>query len=171
MAKAEFAQDLLTAVSPYETESLQLERLSRLKNELLQTLIDLEQSIYIYLKCTESNFDQSVRVLGPELRRLLSNNQCSFTDNPEDADYKIVVTATTRKHDGNVAFGDGSLKFSYADVEVEVFSNYKRKVVYSDGISQKNNGDGATYESAGRNALKLAAGKVWENVKPWILGK
>ena len=171
LAKAEFAQDLLTAVSPYETESLQLERLSRLKNELLQTLIDLEQSIYIYLKCTESNFDQSVRVLGPELRRLLSNNQCSFTDNPEDADYKIVVTATTRKHDGNVAFGDGSLKFSYADVEVEVFSNYKRKVVYSDGISQKNNGDGATYESAGRNALKLAAGEVWKNIRPWIVGK
>ena len=171
LAKAEFAQDLLSAISPYETEALQLDRLSRLKNELLQALIDLEQSIYIYLKCDETNFGQTVRILGPELKRLFSNNQCSFTDDPAQADYKIVVTASTRKHDGNVAFGDGSLKFSLADVEVEVYSNYKKMVVYSDGISQKNNGDGATYESAGRNALKLAAGKVWENIKPWIIGK
>ena len=171
LAKAEFAQDLLSAISPYETEALQLDRLSRLKNELLQALIDLEQSIYIYLKCDETNFGQTVRILGPELKRLLSNNQCSFTDDPAQADYKITITATTRQHDGNVAFGDGTFKFSYADVEVEVYSNYKKMVVYSDGISQKNNGDGATYESAGRNALKLAAGKVWENIKPWIIGR
>lgn len=171
LAKAEFAQDLLSAISPYETEALQLERLSRLKNELLQTLIDLEQSIYIYLKCSETNFGQPVRIFAPELKRLLANNQCSFTEDPAQADYKITITATTRKHEGNVAFGDGTFKFSYADVEVEVYSNYKKKVVYSEGVSQKNNGDGATYESAGRNALKLAAGKVWENIKPWIVGK
>lgn len=171
LAKAEFAQDLLSAISPYDTDALQLDRLSRLKNELLQILIDLEQSIYIYLICNETNFGQSVRILGLELKRLLSNNQCSFTNEPAQADYKIVVTANTRKHDGNVRFGDGTIKFSYADVEVEVYSNYKKMVIYSDGISQKNHYDGATYESAGRNALKLAAGTVWENIKPWIIGK
>lgn len=171
LAKAEFAQDLLSAISPYETDALQLERLSRLKNELWQALIDLEQSIYIYMKYSETNFGQPVRILVPELKRLLASNQCSFTEDPAQADYKITITATTRQHDGNVAFGDGTLKFSLADVEVEVYSNYKKMVVYSDGITQKNNSDGATYESAGRNALKLSAGKVWENIKPWILGK
>lgn len=171
LAKAEFAQDLLSAISPYETEALQLDRLSRLKNELLQALIDLEQSIYIYLKCTETNLDKPIKVFEPELKKILSNNQCSFTDDPAQADYKITVTASTRQHPGNVAFGDGSIKFSLADAEVEVYSNYKKMMVYSDGISQKNNGDGATYESAGRNALKEAAGEVWKNIKPWILGK
>ena len=171
LAKAEFAQDLLSAISPNDIEALQLDRLARLKNELLQTLIDLEQSIYIYFRCSENNFGQQVRVLGPELKRILANNQCSFTEDPAQADYKITIKAVTRQHEGSVVFGDGVLKFSLADVEVEVYSNYKKMVVYNDGITQKNNGDGATYETAGRNALKLSAAKVWDGIKPWILGK
>lgn len=170
MAKAEFAQDLLTAIAPQDTANLQIARLARLKERLLQSLIDLEQSTYIYLQCSETNYGESVRILEPELKRLLSANQCSFTDNSEEADYKITITATTRQHDGNVIFGNGALKFSLADVEVEVYSKYKQKVVYSDGISQKNNGDGATYESAGRNALKLAAATVFKGIKPLISG-
>ena len=171
LSKAEFAQDLLTAIAPNDRESLQLERLTRLKGELIQKLIDLEQSTYIFLQCSETNYGQTVRILEPELKRILSNNQCSFTDDPMEADYKIIITASTRQHDGNVVFGNGALKFSLADVEVEVYSNYKKKVVYSEGISQKNNGDGATYESAGRNALKLAASSVYKGIESLITGK
>ena len=57
------------------------------------------------------------------------------------------------------------------NVEVEVFSNSKRKVVYSEGLTQKNNGDGATYESAGRNALKRSAKTIWDVIKPFVLGE
>ena len=171
LSKTEFAQDLLTAIVPGDTTGMQLSRFAKDKNTLLQSLIDLEQSIYVYLHCTETNFGQTVRILGPVLKDTLANNHCSFTENHEDADFVIMVTASTREHDGSVAFNDGPFKYSVADVEVEVYSNLKRKVVYSEGSSQKNNGDGATYESAGRNALKLAAGKVWENIKPWVVGK
>ena len=171
LAKAEFAQDLLTAINPSDIEALQLDRLANLKNELLRTLIDLEQSTYVYLHCSETNFGQTVRILEPELKRILSSNQCSFTDNPEEADYKITVFATTRAHEGSSVFGNSPLKFSMADVEVEIYSNYKHKVVYSEGISQKNNGDGATYESAGRNALKLSASAVFNGAKPFIIEK
>ena len=171
LSKAEFAQDLLTAIIPNDTESLQLGRLARLKGELIQQLIDLEQSTYIYLQCSETNYGQTVHILEPELKRILSSSHCSFTDDPAEADYKITVSAATRQHDGNVVFGDGTLKYSIADVNIEVYSNYKKKVVYSEGVSQKNKRDGATYESAGRNALKLAASEVWNGIKPWIAGK
>ena len=170
LAQIEFAQDLLTAVCPGDTIGMQLPQLLRLKTELLQTLITLEQNIYIYLQCTETNFGKSLRILGPTLKDTLAYNQCSFTDDPEEADFIITVTASTREHDGNAVFG-GAMKYSLADVEIEVYSNLKRKMVYNGSLSQKNNGDGATYESAGRNALKLAAGKVWEGIRPWIVGQ
>lgn len=57
------------------------------------------------------------------------------------------------------------------NVEVEVFSNGKQKVVYGESLSQKNNGDGATYESAGRNALKRSAKTIWDVIKPFVLGE
>lgn len=171
LAKIEFAQDLLTAVCPGDTTGMRLHQLFRLKKELFQTLASLEQSIYIYLQCSETNFGQPVRILEPEMKRILAKEQCSFAEDPDEADFKITITATTRQHEGNVAFGDGTFKFSYADVEVEVFSNYKRKQVYNGQVSEKNNGDVATYESAGRNALKLAASKVWNEIKPWIQGQ
>lgn len=171
LAQIEFAQDLLTAVCPGDTTGMQLSKLFRLKNELLQTLISLEQSIYIYLQCTETNFGKTVRILGPTLKDTLAHNQCSFTDNPEEADYIITITASTREHDGSVAFNDGSIKYSLADVEVEVYSNLKRKMVYNNNFSQKNRFNGASYESAGSDALKSAAGKVWEGMKQWIVGE
>lgn len=170
LSKAEFAQDLLTAVVPGDTTGMQQSRFAQDKNTLLQSLIDLEQSIYVYLQCTETNFGQTVHILGHELKRILANEQCSLIENPEDADFVVTVTATTREHDGNVVHGDGVNKFSLSDVEVEVYNNLKQKVVYSESVSVKNNGDGATYESAGRNALKRSAGKVWEGMRPWIVG-
>lgn len=171
LSKAEFAQDLLIAIVPGDTTGMQLSRLAQDKNTLLQSLIYLEQSIYICFNCTETNFGQMVRILGPELKRILADEQCSLVDEPEEADFVVTITASTREHDGSVVYGDGVNKYSLADVEVEVYSSLKRKVVYSESVSVKNNGDGATYVSAGRNALKLAAGKVWENIKPWVVGK
>lgn len=171
LTQIEFAQDLLTAVCPDDTTGMQLPQLFRLKKELFQTLVSLGQSIYIYLQCSESNFGQPVRIMEPEMKRILAKEQCCFTEDPDEADFKITITATTRQHEGNVAFGDGTFKFSYADVEVEVFSSYKQKQVYNGQVSEKNNGDVATYESAGRNALKLAASKVWNEIKPWIQGQ
>lgn len=171
LSKAEFAQDLLTAIVPGDTTGTQQSRLAQDKNTLLQSLIDLEQSIYVYFHCTETNFGQTVRILGPVLKDTLANNHCSFTENPENADFVIMVTASTREHDGSVAFNDGPFKYSVADVEVSIFSNINRKEVYSERVSEKSHGDPATYESAGRNALKRSAQKVWEKMKPWIVGK
>ena len=171
LAQIEFAQDLLTAVCPDDTTGMPLSQLFRLKNELWQTLIRLEQSIYICLQCTETNFGKAVRILEPVLKDSITTNQCSLTDDSSEADYRITVTASTREHDGNVAFGNGVMKYSYADAEIEVYSNLKRKVIYNNVISVKNSRDGATYDSAGRNALKMVAGKVWEEAKPFVLGQ
>lgn len=171
LAKIEFAQDLLTAVCPGDTTGMRLQQLFRLKKELLQTLVNLEQSTYVYLQCTETNFGQPVRILESEMKRILAKEQCSFTDDPDEADFKITLSASTRQHEGNVAFGDGTFKFSYADVEVEVFSNYKQKQVYNSQVTTKNDDVVATYESAGRNALKQSANKVWNEIKPWIQGE
>lgn len=171
LAKIEYAQDLLTAVCPGDTTGMRLHQLSRLKKELLQALVNLEQSTYVYLQCTETNFGQPVRILEPEMKRILAKEQCSFTEDPDEADFIITITASTRQHEGNVAFGDGTFKFSYADIEIEVYSNFKKRQVYNGSVTVKNNGDVATYESAGRNALKLSASKVWDEMKPWIQGQ
>lgn len=170
LAKIEFAQDLLTAVCPGDTTGMQMSLLYHLKKELLQTFANLEQSTLVFFQCTETNFGQPVRILGPEMKRILAKEQCGFTEDPDEADFIITITASTRQHEGNVAFGDGTFKFSYADVEIDVYSKFKKRQVYNGSVTVKNNGDVATYESAGRNALKLAASKVWDEMKPWIQG-
>ena len=170
LSQAEFAQNLLSAVNPDDIASLQLDRFAQIKNDLQQAIIDLEQSTYIYLISSENNFGQTENILAPELKGILSNNQCSFTDDETQADFKITVNAKTRRHEGNVNSSQ-NFKFSYADADVEVYSNYKEKVVYSSKLTQKNTQDGSSYEAAGRNALKLSASKIWDNIKPWIIGK
>ena len=170
LAKAEFAQDLLSAVAPSDVAGMQMDKLAELKNALLQQLIDLEQSIYIYIVSKENNFGASEKILEPELKRILSKNNCSFTTDPAQADFKITLNATTRKPSSQSA-DNNVIKFAYADVDIELYSSYKKMEVYSDRITQKNDRDGGSYPDAGRNALKLSATKVWEGIKPWILGQ
>lgn len=163
IAKAEFAQDLLTAIDPSANEeSLQLYRTDELKDEVVQKLIDLEQSIYVYIKCDESNFGTPTTNLSNKLKSILSMNQCSFTTDASQADYKLTIYATTRKHDVE----NQDFKFTYADVSVDLYSNYKKMSVFSDEFSTKEGS--MTYETSGRNALTKSASKIWEEIKPWI---
>lgn len=165
LARAEYAQDLLTAVNPADRGGLQQQRCSQLKRELFQQLIDLEQSVYVYVQCTEDNFGTPGTLLANQLKSLLAKNQCSFCESPADANYTLTINATTRKHDVD----NPNFKFTYADVQVDLYSAYKRMSVYNDEFSVK--GGATTYQTAGRNALKDAAPKVWEGIKPWILEK
>lgn len=130
LARAEYAQDLLTAVSPANRGGLQQQRCSQLKRDLFQQLIDLEQSIYIFVECKEDNFGAPSTLLANQIKSLLASNQCSFCSDPAQADYRLTITATTRKHDVD----NPNFKFSYADVQVDLYSAYKRMSVYSDEL-------------------------------------
>lgn len=165
LARAEYAQGLLSAINPTNREDQQQNRCSQLKQELFQLLVDLEQSIYVYVQCSENVFGSPSTLLTNQIKNLLSQNQCSFCTDPEQADYQLKITATTRKHDVD----NPNFKYSYADVQVELYSAYKRMVVFADELSVK--GGATTHQTAARNAMKDAAPKVWKGIKPWILEK
>lgn len=163
LANVEFAQDLLSAVAPANLAGLQNQRCSTAKSTLFQRLIDLEQSIFVFVKSDETNFGTPTTILANQLKSLLANNQCSFTTDGEQADYVITLTAKTRKHDVD----NPNFKFTYADVQVDLFSNYKHLSVYNDELSVK--GGAMSYETAGKTALKDAATMIWEKINPWII--
>lgn len=161
LTKAEFSQELLSALSP--GADIQLDRYSKVKNELFQKFIDMEQNIYIYLKCDENNFDVHSTVLSNKLKSILADNHCSFTTDAPQADYIITINADTRQHD----IDNPDFKFAYADIRIDIFSNYKQLMIFSDELSVK--GGAMTYTSAGKKALEIASKEIWTKIEKWIL--
>lgn len=162
LAKAEYAQDLLSAIAPNAKQSLQIERCSELKRLLFSKNIELEQSTYICIKATESNFGKASTLLANRLKSLLATKGCSFTTNESEADYLLSIEATTRKHD----VANPNFVYAYADVVVELYSNHRKGSQYADELAIK--GGAATAEGAGRKALQSAADKVCQRLAPWI---
>lgn len=165
LTRAEYAQSLLSAVAASDSIGMQTNRCSDIKQALFQQLIDLEQSIYVCVKSSENNFGTNTTILNNQLKSVMAKNQCSFTNDNTQADYVITITAITRKHDVD----NPNFKYSYADVKIDLFSNYKKMSVFNDEISVK--GGGTTHQTAGREALKTAANEVWERINTWILEK
>lgn len=162
IADIEFAQNLLTAVNPTDKNALQSERVSTAKNQLFQKLIDLEQSIYVYVVADEVNFGTPTTILANRLKSVLAKNQCSFTTDKAQADYVVSLSATTRKHDVD----NPNFKFAYADVSVDLFSSFKQMSIFNDEMSVK--AGAMTFDTAGKKALEEAAQQVWTKIEPWI---
>jgi hypothetical protein len=119
-AKVLYAQDLLTAINSQADR--QQNRSQRLRNTLIQTLADLENSIYIFVEITEMVDGEQVEFIADRLPGILTEKDCNcnFTEFESEADFVIKVNARlTRCNDA-----PNDVVFCYANATVSVTNTF-----------------------------------------------
>jgi hypothetical protein len=167
LASVAYAQDLLTAIEENaDDNSLQQSRSERLRNTLVQTITDLENSIYVYIECTEIVEEVEVVYIADKLPELLTESDCgcSFIKTEEDADYVIKINAylarCTDAMDGTV--------FCYADATVSFYNVRTQKTLKPKIDEAKGGWTGKNYTKAGEEAFDELAKKIVEKIVPMI---
>jgi hypothetical protein len=171
-------QDLLTAVNAEAGEdALQSDRFAGLQRRLNQKLITLEQSTFVYVDCQyeykgykNDAFSEDPGILCDIITQALSENDCSVTEDPTEADYELTLTSsTTQRSDGRGPYGIISY---YANVKGALYNRLTGKKTVDFAIL--NDPDayaaGRSAQDAATKAFKLPAlkEKVLEKVLPKI---
>jgi hypothetical protein len=145
---------------------LQQRRSERLRNELIQTLTDLENSIYVYVVCKEIVDGEEVVYIADKLPGLLTDNDCgcNFTESEEEADYVIKVDAyIARCNDA----GSGTV-FCWADATVSLYNAHTQKTLKPKVPEAKGGWTNKNYVKAGEEAFDELAKKITEKVIPMM---
>ncbi|MDR0940883.1 MAG: hypothetical protein LBM68_01515 [Bacteroidales bacterium] len=159
-ARIVFAQDLLTAIDP--TADLQQSRTQQLKNTLIQTITDLENSIYVYVECTESVNGQTVVHIGDRLPGLITEKGCgcNFTDSQEEADYVIQVNARLARCQD----APDNIVFCYATATASVYNAHTQKTLKPQITESKGGWTVGNRTKATEEAFDDLADKIVEKV-------
>jgi hypothetical protein len=166
-ARVAYAQDLLTAVDENaDDNTLQQSRSEQLRNTLIQTITDLENSIYIYMECNETVNGQSVVHIGDRLPGLITDQGCgcNFTELQEEADYVIKVDARLARC--NDAADD--LVFCYATATVSVYNSRTKKTLTPKISESKGGWTNKNRTKAAEEAFNGLAKEITEKVIPMI---
>lgn len=166
-ATVAYAQDLLTAISSdVEYGELQQVRSERLRNTLVQTLVDLENSIYLYVECREMVNGQTVVHIGERLPGLLTEQGCgcNFTDYKEEADYVIKVDARLNRCND----APDNIVFCYATATVSVLNTHTQKNLHPQISETKGGWTNRNRAKATEEAFDELAVKIAEKVIPMI---
>jgi methyl coenzyme M reductase beta subunit len=162
-----YAQDLLTAIDEHADDgSLQQNRSERLRNVLVQTIVDMENSTYIYVECHETVNGQTVVHIGDRLPGLLGDNgcECNITDSEETADYVIRVDARLARC--NDAPDD--IVFCYATATVSVYNVRTQKTLVPKIPETKGGWTNKNRAKAAEEAFNELADRIAEKVVPMI---
>jgi len=162
LAKVRSAQHLLTAIaSNIASDKMQQAKTETLRDRIAQMQARLAQAVLVYIKSEEKNFSAPTTVVANQLKSSLSAKGCSYTDDPAQADFRIFIEATTRRHSNEFGF-----TVCFADVAFRLFDVRKDKTVFQDEFSQK--GISTSLETAGRKALEDAVPAIADKIKEWI---
>jgi hypothetical protein len=153
----QFAQQLLIAIGSDEA-SVQTEKSLRLKEEIIQSITRMQSAIVVYITSKEQNFTQKVSLLEPKLKAFLSQRGCSYTTNPESADWLLTIEASTRQ--GREVEG---IFFSYLDVIVSLVERSTGKEIYSNNFTDLKGG-GLDYVTAGRKAYDASLQRIVDEI-------
>jgi len=177
LAGVSFYRDLLVAVDAASDEnSLQTARSGNLQRTVQSLLIRLEQSTFVYMDCRhefknykDDAFSSDLGILCDIIAQALSENECSVTDNREEADYELtLITSTTQRSDGQA----GRLLSYYANVKGSLYNRMTQKKTVD--FSILNDADayaaGRNPEDAATKAFKKPElrEKVLEKILPKI---
>lgn len=160
-----YSQDLLTAIDPQADDAtLQQRRSERLRNELVQTLTDLENSIYVYVECKEIVDGEEVEYIADKLPGLLTDNDCgcNFTTDEENADYIVKVDAYIARCNE----ATGGTVFCWGDATVSLYNAHTKKTLKPKIPEAKGGWTGKNYTKAGEEAFDELAKNIAEKVIP-----
>ena len=162
-----YAQDLLTAIDERaDNSTLQQSRSEYLRNTLIQTITDLENSIYIYVECTETVNGQSVVHIADRLPGMITEKGCgcNFTDWEEEADYVIKVNARLARCND----APDNIVFCYANATASVYNTRTQKTLVPKIAETKGGWTNKNRAKATEEAFNELADKIVESVTPMI---
>ncbi len=131
------------------------------EQDIKRKLADLKHGTVIYLSCDANIFGEPYFTLQNELKGILAADGCSFTDNPENADWAIAITCTAREY-SNVKVGNSNSYFSYVDAHILIDKVITSQRIYEGEVSVKG---GHTFgypeaAKAGYKDIKQQIGKI-----------
>jgi len=157
------AQGVLIALDKNITDNdLHKEKSMKLYNEVVQANARLSQAILVYMVTQEDLFGQQVTAIEDGLKAILAENECSFTNNEEEADWKVEISATCREY--NIS---NNFYFSYVDAKVSLFKAPSEKHVYQNEFSEKG-AHTKSYKNAARAAYNDISKTIAEKILTWI---
>lgn len=113
-----------------------LSRINGLEQIVKQALADLEHATTIYLSCTADIFGQNHAMFQNELKGVVSDSGCNFTEDASVADFVIRVNALSRE--GNCATFSGMTSyFAYIDAVISIDKCTTGQRIYENEISVK----------------------------------
>jgi hypothetical protein len=162
LAKVVYAQDLLTAVGSSEAEGLQQDRSEELRNDVVQLLERLKQGTLLYVTCNENTLDVNRGRLREMVEDMLSENGCSLTEEPLEADFQLNIRATANECKTN----EHGQAFAYMDVTAELV-NSNNKVIAKGKFTDVKGGSN-TCDKAMREAIKEVVPMIWGKIEGGI---
>jgi hypothetical protein len=162
-----YAQDLLTAIDQNANDAtLQQSRSEQLRNTLIQTITDLENSIYVYVECKETVNGQTVVHISDRLPGMITDKGCgcNFTDLQEEADYVIKVNARLARCND----APNNVVFCYANATVSVYNVHTQKTLTPKIEETKGGWTDRNHAKATEDAFNELADMIVEKVIPMI---
>ncbi|MCL2597044.1 MAG: hypothetical protein FWD66_05175 [Paludibacter sp.] len=167
-----YYMDLLSAIDA-KNANFQTKNYSDLQQTVNQMLIDLEQSTFVFVDCKyefkgneNDAFDQDPAILCDIVKQALSENECSMVQTPDEADYELMLIASTTQR------SDGAIISYYANVKGTLFNRLTKKKTVDFSIlnDPAAYAVGKTPEIAATKAFKLPAlkNKILEKILPKI---
>lgn len=128
-----------------------------ISRDLLRFKSDLEHSISIYIKASNTSPIIKSETLANKCRGLLSDKGCNFVTSSDNADYAVVIDYSTR-----TSSNTDDMWFAFSDVNLTVTRKRDGIVMYEDALSIK--GGGGTEEKAHRKAIDLSPKQICDKI-------
>ena len=145
--QVEDAQYILIAIDPMsDAESLQLNETKKLKQRYILLSEKLRNSVRVYLKFTNDDFDVDYNQLAKQIEKTLSTNSCSLVSSSEQADWVISLHAVTEPETMRENLEDQFVQISVSGFVCDKKKQIRYGLIKSErfGVSKKNGG----YKSA-----------------------
>ncbi len=139
-----------------------LNRINRLRQQVKSLLAELQHSTIIYLSCQATLFEKPYPSLQNELKGILAQEGCSFTTDPQKADWVICITASTREYNSDQS-GKNSFYFAYTDASITIDKKLTSQRIYENELSAKG-GHSLSFTEAARNAYKNLCNRLGEAI-------
>jgi len=142
-----------------------LAQIQETKSYLIYKLNQLQYTnLCIY--CEAKLFDSKYEIFKNELQGFLAENNCSFVEDVQQADWVITINASARE--GNtITTGSFVTYFSYVDLKLSIDNKANGKRIYQNAFSEKG-GHTHNYEQAARQAYKDISPKISTIIKEQI---
>ncbi|MCM1170067.1 MAG: hypothetical protein NC324_09055 [Bacteroides sp.] len=124
------------------------------ENKLKNMVADMKYGTKIYLTATADLFGSPYFTLKNELKGVLAKEGCTFTENPEEADWVIGMECSAREYN-MIPTGNVVSYFAYVDALLTIDKRVQGRAqrIYEDQVSVKG-GHTHNYTEAGRTAYK-----------------